>query len=263
MNKIILVLLVLALSACTTEPAKNAFTSSTTINHSIFSDNHLAKRAGDTDLSSQTDNLLFPGLTQYLKKGVASWYGPQFHGRKTASGEIFDMYAMTAAHRTLPIPSYARVTNLENQRSVVVRVNDRGPFRGDRMMDLSYAAAKELDLHLSGSASVEVKAISPDQALAHMRQSEEKQKADVYLHIGSFGNKKKALHLRDKIAASHLPQPEVLSSKHKGSTLYKVQLGPIKSAVGVHEINLQLAKLGITATPSFTTADQKAISMIQ
>jgi rare lipoprotein A len=101
-------------------------------------------------------------LKPYKKRGVASWYGRKFHGAKTSSGEIYDMYAMTAAHPTLPIPSYARVTNLANKRSVIVRVNDRGPFLSDRIMDLSYTAAYRLGYANAGSTTVEVESIDPE-----------------------------------------------------------------------------------------------------
>jgi rare lipoprotein A len=90
------------------------------------------------------------------KHGTASWYGSDFHGKKTANGERYDMYAMTAAHKTLPLSSYAQVTNLKNKRSVIVRINDRGPFHGHRVMDLSYAAAKELGLQQRGTASIKI-----------------------------------------------------------------------------------------------------------
>lgn len=96
----------------------------------------------------------------YVERGTASWYGKKFHGHKTSNGETFDMYAMSAAHKSLPLPSYARVTNLDNGRSVVVRVNDRGPFHGDRLIDLSYAAAKKLGYQSHGTARVEVAAIT-------------------------------------------------------------------------------------------------------
>ncbi len=99
----------------------------------------------------------------YKEQGVASWYGKKFHGQRTSSGEVYDMYGMTAAHKTLPIPSYARVTNLRNGRSVIVRVNDRGPFLHDRIMDVSYAAAYKLDIIGSGSGEVEVESIVPGQ----------------------------------------------------------------------------------------------------
>jgi rare lipoprotein A len=100
-------------------------------------------------------------LSPYRARGVATWYGRRYHGRQTSSGEVYDMYAMTAAHTTLPIPSYARVTNVNNGRSVVVRINDRGPFIGDRLIDLSYVAAHRLDLLRSGSGLVEVETILP------------------------------------------------------------------------------------------------------
>ena len=96
----------------------------------------------------------------YVQRGTASWYGEKFHGHKTSNGEVFDMYEMSAAHKSLRIPGYARVTNLDNGRSVVVRVNDRGPFHGDRLIDLSYAAAKKLGYQGRGTARVEVAAIT-------------------------------------------------------------------------------------------------------
>ena len=97
----------------------------------------------------------------YVERGIASWYGPQFHGLRTATGEPYDMFAMTAAHKTLPLPCYARVTNLANGRSVVVRINDRGPFVGNRIIDLSYTAAVKLDMIRTGTAFVQVETLSP------------------------------------------------------------------------------------------------------
>ncbi len=97
----------------------------------------------------------------YRERGVASWYGPDFHGLKTATGERYDMFAMTAAHKTLPIPCYARVTNLSNGRSIVVRINDRGPFVANRIIDLSYTAANRLDMIRNGTAFVEVETLLP------------------------------------------------------------------------------------------------------
>ncbi|MGZ8194163.1 MAG: septal ring lytic transglycosylase RlpA family protein [Methylosarcina sp.] len=116
---------------------------------------------------------LIPRITRYIKQGIASWYGPRFHGKKTATGEIFDMYAMTAAHKTLPIPSYAQVTNLENNRSVIVRINDRGPYVGNRLLDLSYAAAKKLGIQKEGLAKVEIVALTKDQALPQLQNNKE------------------------------------------------------------------------------------------
>jgi len=97
----------------------------------------------------------------YVERGVASWYGRDFHGRKTSSGEPYDMYAMTAAHKTLPLPTYARVTNLTNGRTAVVKINDRGPFHGDRVIDLSYSAARKLGVVAKGTGMVEIRAVDP------------------------------------------------------------------------------------------------------
>ncbi|MFZ2406364.1 MAG: septal ring lytic transglycosylase RlpA family protein [Methylobacter sp.] len=265
MNKIIPILLIFVLCSCTTEQVRISDISSPTSVTTASSRHYSSLNIGSSDTqntSAEEENLL-PRIARYLKQGVASWYGPEFHGKKTASGEIYDMYAMTAAHKTLPISSYARVTNLENQRSVIVRINDRGPFHGNRVMDLSYAAAQKLDLQQAGTGAVEIKAIAPEQALAHLKNTAEKQDKNVYLQVGTFGNKKKALKLQDKIAANHLPQPEILPSTHQGSTLYKVQMGPIDSSASARKLNIQLAKLGITATQFVTETDQKQISMIQ
>jgi rare lipoprotein A len=105
--------------------------------------------------------VVLASAANYRERGVASWYGPDFHGLKTATGERYDMFAMTAAHKTLPIPCYARVTNLSNGRSVVVRINDRGPFVANRIIDLSYSAARDLDMIRNGTAFVEVQTLLP------------------------------------------------------------------------------------------------------
>jgi rare lipoprotein A len=111
---------------------------------------------------------VLPDHRGYVARGTASWYGTKFHGRLTSNREPYDMYAYTAAHKSLPLPVYARVTNLENGRSAVVRINDRGPFVGDRLIDLSYAAAVKLGVHIKGTAPVEVRVIDPEQADARL-----------------------------------------------------------------------------------------------
>ena len=120
-------------------------------------------KAGNPDPYTQFGKTyrLLPAGAVYKERGVASWYGNKFHGRKTSNGETYSMYGMTAAHKTLRIPAYVKVTNLENGRSVIVRVNDRGPFHGNRIIDLSYAAAKKLGYSDKGTARVEVEAIDP------------------------------------------------------------------------------------------------------
>ena len=111
--------------------------------------------------------------TGYRERGVASWYGKKFHGRSTSSGERYDMYAMTAAHKTLPLPTNVRVTNLDNGRSITVRVNDRGPFVKNRLIDLSYAAAKELDVVANGTGMVEVVALNNSTGSYHRPEQAE------------------------------------------------------------------------------------------
>src|ERR1019366_1818238 len=108
---------------------------------------------------------VLPSSADYVEIGVASWYGPGFHEIRTSTHEPYDMYGMTAAHKTLPLPAYVRVTNLQNGRSVVVRVNDRGPFVGNRIIDLSYTAAAKLDMLRNGTAMVEVRSIDSPTAL--------------------------------------------------------------------------------------------------
>lgn len=123
----------------------------------------LPSRQGNRDyqLFGQTWRII-ADARGYRARGTASWYGEKFHGHLTSNGEIYDMYAMSAAHKTLPLPTYVRVTNIANQRSVVVRVNDRGPFHGDRLIDLSYVAAYKLGMLATGTAQVEIEAWHPD-----------------------------------------------------------------------------------------------------
>lgn len=262
MKKLLLTTTMVLLSACSTEPLKTSNTSNYTDlsasaehklrHHSIL---HFGKAdANAEDDADQSD--LNSEFSRHISQGTASWYGPQFHGKKTASGEIYDMYAMTAAHNTLPISSYAKVTNLKNKRSVIVRINDRGPFHGDRVMDLSYSAAKKLGIDQAGTGAVEIKAIAPKQALAQMQEAAAKQDQQVYLQVGSFGNKTKALKLQHKIVASHLPETKMLAAKRKGSTVYKLQMGPINSSDNIAMLNQQLAKIGVTGTQFITETSQ-------
>lgn len=180
-------------------------------------------------------------------QGVASWYGNHFHGKKTATGELFDMNAMTAAHNSLPLDSYAEITNIKNNRTVIVRINDRGPFVDNRILDLSYSAAKQLGMDEAGTSNVAIKTIAPAQALKQLQ----KQKQPVYLQIGSFSDKKSAQELLANLKKQHLPEPKIAASSNKNATLYKVQL-PIKSSHNASDLNNKLAKLGFTDTQFVT-----------
>jgi rare lipoprotein A len=178
----------------------------------------------------------FTESRRYRARGLASWYGKRYHGQKTSSGEIYDMYAMSAAHTVLPLPSYARVTNLENGRSTVVRINDRGPFRDGRLIDLSYAAAYKLGFVDQGSAQVEVESILPGQASALPEVAEApsappasapvaREEAGIYVQLGAFsvaGNADAfARHMRAELDWLR-DDPAVY---HRGG-LYRVHAGP-------------------------------------
>ena len=268
MKKIVITTTIIALTGCSQAHIKSSdlalqqpplFSYSSLSNSTSFSVKqnsilHLGENNKLSDLVQQDG--LFPSIVNKVKHGVASWYGPGFHGKKTATGEIFDMNAMTAAHKTLPIPSYARVTNLENHRSIIVRINDRGPYIGNRELDLSYAAAKNLDLDQEGLGAIEINTISPSQALPQIQKIAATQDQSVYLQVGSFGNQNHALKLKNKILASNLPAPDIRSSTYKKSTLYKVQIGPIYNTTKVDELNQQLAELGITDTQFVTESKQ-------
>ena len=186
-------------------------------------------------------------IRPFTQRGFASWYGRRFDGQRTSSGERYDMYGMTAAHPTLPIPSYAKVTNLQNGRSVVVRVNDRGPFLSDRIIDLSYTAAAKLGYVESGSARVEVELIQPqDFALyAHPRgspalaargfslispaQAAEPAALDAgYLQLGAFSSRDNAEGLRVRVARE-LPALKNFVRVQQGEGAWRVRLGPYAS----------------------------------
>jgi rare lipoprotein A len=156
-------------------------------------------------------------LQPFRQRGVASWYGRRFHGQKTASGEAYDMYAMTAAHPTLPIPSYVRVTHLASGRSVVVRVNDRGPFHASRIIDLSYAAAYKLGFVQAGSAQVEVEALVPGQ-----------QAAAVYVQVGAFSSRESAESLQSRLRQELGGLQEAVQI-FMSAQLWRLQIGPYVS----------------------------------
>lgn len=173
----------------------------------------------------------------YRERGVASWYGKKFHGYQTSNGEIYDMYGMSAAHRSLPLPSYVRVTNLENGRSVIVRVNDRGPFHEGRLIDLSYAAAKKLGYVEKGTARVEVEAITPPGGTqgavqpVGMGSSQPSDMAGMgwFIQVGAFSARESADRLRARLS-SELRVPVFVSfGEEAGNRLHRVRVGPFTS----------------------------------
>lgn len=156
-------------------------------------------------------------LQPFRERGLASWYGRRFHGQKTSSGEVYDMYAMTAAHPTAPIPSYLRVTHLGNGRSVVVRVNDRGPFHPGRVVDLSYVAAFKLGFIQAGSAQVEVEALLPGG-----------EPPAVYVQVGAFASRENAESLRARFASELAWVKESVQLLLTGN-LWRLHVGPYQS----------------------------------
>ncbi len=189
----------------------------------------------------------------YLERGVASWYGPDFHGHNTSSGERYDMYAMTAAHRTLPIPCYARITNLGNGRSVVVRINDRGPFVANRIVDLSYAAATRLDIVRTGTAFVELRTIGPGEAPPEAAPPEpaapaatppEARTVALYIQVGAFADQSNAQRVIDRLQSSGVPHVFSLANSDTGRVVRRVRIGPIATVLEFDQLAERLAALG-------------------
>jgi rare lipoprotein A len=180
--------------------------------------------------------------TDYIERGVASWYGPGFHAQSTSNGERYDMYAMTAAHKTLPLPSYVQVTNLQNGRSVTVRVNDRGPFKDGRIIDLSYTAAAKLGILRDGTAFVEVRAVSASQ------QPQEPPVAPtrvLFVQAGAFVAEANAAKLVNDLRAQGVTSAKVREDHVAGRTLYRVRVGPVPSVQEFDRALARLRKLGI------------------
>jgi len=213
----------------------------------------------------------------HVERGLASWYGPGFHSERTSSGEPYDMYAMTAAHKTLPIPAYVRVTNLENGRSVVVRVNDRGPFVGDRIIDLSYTAAHKLDMTRKGTALVEIRVIepgddSPPPSVPLPMATATAANAPVppvpaaiagpsaaigvssrFLQTGSFSARANAEAMQRRLADSGIRNTLVREALVGDRMVFRVQVGPLDGAL---EADDMIERLRIAGVPDARPAHE-------
>lgn len=195
----------------------------------------------------------------FMETGTASWYGTKFHGFRTSSGEPYDMYKMTAAHKTLPLPSYVEVTNLDNNSKVIVKVNDRGPFHGNRIIDLSYAAAIKLGYHDKGTARVRIRSLDPKAfknnkpgKFDELRQQKsttlaldfEEQEKSIYqfLQLGAFSNKTNADNLAARLKTRAMGNPVEIMEAHDSNNkvLYRVRLGPIAEFSKLKELKEQL-----------------------
>lgn len=186
---------------------------------------------------------VLPTAEGYREHGGASWYGAKFHGHKTSNGEIYNMYEMSAAHKTLPLPTYVKVTNLDNGRSVVVRVNDRGPFHEGRIIDLSYAAAKKLGYYAQGTAQVEVEAITVSPSATAAQQATPPQiKSDnsdatghterlasgygYFIQVGAFSSMQAAQQLKQRLDATTQQKAFVTTSNDTAKVFHRVRMGP-------------------------------------
>ena len=172
-----------------------------------------------------------------VSRVLASWYGAKFSGHKTSNGELYDLYQPSAAHKTLPIPSYARVTNLDNGKSIVVRVNDRGPFHSDRIIDLSYAAAVKLGYMEQGTARVEVEVMEVvgvedrrDPIYGNYR----------YLQLGAFGREASAQNLAGRVEAIIDSRGVCESGRIRRRLLYRVRVGPVDDKTHLVAVQQQL-----------------------
>jgi rare lipoprotein A len=212
----------------------------------------------------------------YWERGVASWYGPGFHKVLTSTGERYDMYGMTAAHKTLPLPAYVRVTNLQNGRSVVVRVNDRGPFVSNRIIDLSYTAAAKLGMLRNGTAMVDVRTIDPPapvitaanglpaapapnaeaagaalpSAGAPVGSSAASAGAAapapaLFVQAGAFSDPANAEHLAEKLRARSYGKVSVREDQIAGRRMYRVRIGPVPDVAEFDRVVAALERAGI------------------
>lgn len=208
----------------------------------------------------------------YRESGLASWYGTKFHDQLTANGESYDLYGMTAAHKTLPLPTYVRVTNLDNQRSIIVRVNDRGPFHSDRIIDLSYAGAVKLGFAEKGVARVKVEGIDPvvwqqqnnpgylvkaqpqTPPMAAVVSPAPAAEGGLYLQVGAFASTQAAEQLRRQLQSMVSAPVFVSPVQLDSNTLHRVRLGPVDNHDEAEKLmeTLRLANLG---TPSLVSAN--------
>lgn len=166
--------------------------------------------------------VVLPSAVGYTEQGIASWYGPDFHGGRTATGETYDMDAMTGAHPTLPLPTWVRVTNLENGRNVVVRLNDRGPFAKGRIIDLSRAAAEQLDMVRAGTARVEVVSLAGASAAAAQPPA-----AAYYAQAGAFSSRENADALASRLRDAGIAGVAVTETVAGGRPMFRVRAGPV------------------------------------
>ncbi len=189
---------------------------------------------------------VMPDARNYVERGTASWYGNKFHGYMTSSLEPYDMYQFSAAHKTLPLPSYVRVTNIENGKSVVVRVNDRGPFHENRLIDLSYAAAVRIGVWPKGTGMVEVRAL--DVSNPEPNRSDAVPAPDIhsriFVQLGAFADRSNAQAIVQRIAQAGLGHASIVTTRIDSRQIHRVRMGPLKSVAEADALVIRLEKQG-------------------
>jgi rare lipoprotein A len=200
---------------------------------------------------------VLPNANGYVERGIASFYGNKFHGYKTSSLEEYDMYQFSAAHKTLPLPSYARVTNLENGRSVVVRINDRGPFHDNRLIDLSYAAAVKIGVYPKGTGLVEVRAITPGEPLQDLPPPPPPAIAastglptgaprpGIYLQVGAFADNANAERVAQQLRSANFAPVQVVDAQINGRSVRRVRVGPLSDVDSADEVTARIQDMGL------------------
>ncbi len=191
---------------------------------------------------------VLPTAQGYSERGVASWYGAKFHGQPTSTMEPYDMFQFTAAHRSLPLPTYARVTNLENGLSLIVRINDRGPFAHNRLIDLSYAAARRLGIYQRGTGLVEVVALDPTtepNISAVKAETIVAEGASIFLQVGAFSDLHNAEMLRHRLESARITPVQIDAGPTAHGTLHRVRVGPLANAERADHMTERLRQLGL------------------
>ncbi|UXI67998.1 septal ring lytic transglycosylase RlpA family protein [Tahibacter amnicola] len=214
---------------------------------------------------------VLPSANGYVERGISSWYGNKFHGYMTSSFEPYDMYKFTAAHKSLPLPSWARVTNLENGKSVVVRINDRGPFHDNRLIDLSYAAAVKIGVWPKGTGLVEVRTIGPGEAKAELPPSTFARmpprpkpapkpvlaaprpvpppapgsEPHIYLQVGSYGEAANAARVARRMEEANLGAVQVVEADVNGRKVRRVRIGPLRNVDEADHLTSEIRRMGL------------------
>ncbi len=192
----------------------------------------------------------------FRQKGIASWYGSKFHGERTSSGEEYNMYAMTAAHKSLILPAYVEVTNKKNGRKAIVKVNDRGPFHKGRIIDLSYAAATKLGVAATGTAPVEIRVVTPGSGGGNVDGGIDATSTDdngrLYVQVAAFATEANAFEMLDELRERNFSGARIHVENNNGKKIYRVRIGPVPTRDVAQKLETQLKNMSYTNTKTVT-----------